>query len=70
MNEVLKGIVKFYDQKKGYGFLIENDTKKEYFFHVTGLNDKENLPQAKDLVVFTLTTNDKGLKATEIEIIN
>jgi CspA family cold shock protein len=35
-----KGHVKFFNETKGFGFIVEEDTNKEYFVHVTGLVDK------------------------------
>ena len=32
------GKVKFFNQDKGFGFIVDNETQKEYFVHVTGLN--------------------------------
>lgn len=31
------GFCKWFDQKRGYGFLIDNDTGLEYFFHFTAI---------------------------------
>ena len=35
-----KGTVKFFNETKGYGFIKDEDSGKEYFVHVTGLVDK------------------------------
>jgi CspA family cold shock protein len=37
MNE---GIVKFFNQTKGFGFIREENSGTEYFVHATGLIDK------------------------------
>ena len=37
-----KGIVKFFNETKGYGFIKDEETGKEYFVHVTGLIDEIN----------------------------
>jgi len=62
----LKGIVKFFNDAKGFGFIKESETEDEYFVHVTGLVDtiKEN-----DEVSFELTDGKKGKIATNVEII-
>ena len=36
----MKGTVKFFNKTKGYGFIKETETEKEYFVHVSGLVDK------------------------------
>ena len=33
-----EGTVKFFNESKGYGFIIDNETNAEIFVHVTGLN--------------------------------
>ena len=35
-----KGVVKFFNETKGFGFIIDSETSKEYFVHVSGLVDK------------------------------
>ena len=39
-----KGTVKFFNNSKGFGFIKDEESDKEYFVHVTGLIDevKEN----------------------------
>ena len=34
------GTVKFFNDTKGYGFIKEDETDKEYFVHVSGLVDE------------------------------
>ena len=33
----MQGKVKFFDDKKGFGFIIDNETKQEVFVHFTGI---------------------------------
>ena len=35
-----KGIVKFFNHSKGFGFIIDDESKTEYFVHVTGLTTR------------------------------
>lgn len=52
-----KGVVKFFNEAKGFGFVKDSETGKEYFVHVTGLIDqiKEN-----DAVTFEVGEGKKG----------
>ena len=60
-----KGTVKFFNESKGFGFIKDNDSDKEYFVHVSGLNGqiKEN-----DKVTFDLQEGKKGLNAVNVRI--
>ena len=62
----LNGVVKFYNSSKGFGFLKETESEKEYFVHATGLLDTiyEN-----DEVSFELTEGKKGLNAINVKVI-
>jgi len=39
IREMRTGIVKFYSDIKGFGFIIDDTTNSEYFVHVTNLED-------------------------------
>ncbi|MFN5440600.1 MAG: cold-shock protein, partial [Flavobacteriia bacterium] len=58
-----KGHVKFFNETKGFGFIVEEDTNKEYFVHVTGLVDKI---KENDEVEFELQEGRKGLNAVNV----
>ncbi len=60
------GIVKFFNESKGFGFIKENGTDKEHFVHVTGLIDKIN---EGDEVEFELKEGRKGLNAVNVKVI-
>ena len=59
-----KGHVKFFNETKGFGFIVEEDTNKEYFVHVTGLVDKI---KENDEVEFELQEGRKGLNAVNVK---
>lgn len=61
-----KGTVKFFNESKGFGFIIDDESKKEYFVHISGLiNDvKEG-----DSVEFDLQEGRKGLNAVNVKVI-
>jgi len=60
-----KGIVKFFNESKGYGFIKDQETEKEYFVHVSGLIDKVN---ENDEVTFELQEGKKGLNAVNVKL--
>ena len=59
-----KGTVKFFDESKGFGFIIDDESKTEYFVHVTGLIDEIN---EGDFVEFELQEGRKGLNAVNVK---
>ena len=58
------GTVKFFNETKGFGFIIEDDSNTEYFVHVTGLIDEI---REGDKVEFELKEGKKGLNAVEVK---
>jgi len=60
-----KGTVKFFNETKGFGFIIDEESNNEYFVHVTGLVDKVN---EGDAVEFELKEGKKGLNAHNVRI--
>lgn len=61
------GTVKFFNESKGFGFIIEDGTNKEFFVHVNGLKDqiKQN-----DKVSFEVVEGRKGLNAVNVRVVN
>lgn len=60
------GTVKFFNGTKGFGFIIEDETKEEFFVHVTGLIDEIN---EGDAVEFELKEGKKGMNAVNVKVI-
>ncbi|MFN5418128.1 MAG: cold-shock protein [Flavobacteriia bacterium] len=60
-----KGTVKFFNETKGFGFIKEEETNKEYFVHVSGLVNKIN---ENDVVTFDLQEGKKGLNAVNVKL--
>jgi len=58
-----KGTVKFFNETKGYGFIKDDESGKEYFVHVTGLVDRV---RENDEVSFDLEDGKKGTNAVNV----
>lgn len=58
------GTVKFFLNQKGYGFIVDDESKEEVFVHVSGLIDKV---KAEDRVTFQVEQDNKGKKAKEVQ---
>lgn len=61
-----KGTVKFFNETKGFGFIIENETNESHFVHISGLIHKVS---EGDLVEYNLEEGKKGMNAVEVRLI-
>jgi cold shock protein len=64
LNKMNTGTVKFFNESKGFGFIKDNDSSKEYFVHVSGLIDKIS---ENDEVTFDIQEGKKGLNAVNVK---
>jgi CspA family cold shock protein len=62
-----KGIVKFFNYDKGYGFITPDDGGKDLFVHISGVLNGELSDGAK--VKFNVAESQKGPNAVDVEII-
>lgn len=61
-----KGKVKWYDEIKGYGFILSEDGE-ELFVHRSGLNSPFSGLQTDDEVKFEKKQSEKGMVAFNVE---
>jgi CspA family cold shock protein len=61
-----EGVVKFFNESKGFGFITSKETGNDIFVHVNGLihEIKEN-----DVVEFSTEQGRKGLNAVNVKVI-
>lgn len=60
-----KGTVKFFNETKGYGFVVNSANGEEIFVHVSGLIDKV---REGDTVTFETREGKKGLNAVNVQL--
>ncbi|MFN5325535.1 MAG: cold-shock protein [Bacteroidota bacterium] len=58
------GKVKFFNEQKGFGFIVEDESKQEIFVHHSGLVDKI---RENDLVTYEVTEGRKGPNAVNVK---
>ncbi|MEO8710552.1 MAG: cold shock domain-containing protein [Parafilimonas sp.] len=66
MSNKTTGIVKFFNQDKGFGFIKHDDSNKETFVHSSGLIDQI---KEGDHVEFDLQDGKKGLNAVNVKLV-
>lgn len=61
-----KGVIKFFNKKSGYGFISPEDSRKDIFFHISGVPGKEEF-ESDDEVTFEEKEGKKGLTAVNVK---
>lgn len=64
----MEGTVKFFNESKGYGFITNDETGRDIFVHITGL-DGETL-QEGDKVEYEEVEGRKGVNASNVRLID
>lgn len=59
------GVVKFFNETKGFGFIKEDGSNKEIFVHVSGLVNKI---RENDKVTFEIQEGKKGPNAVNVKL--
>jgi CspA family cold shock protein len=62
----MTGTVKFFNESKGFGFVVDDESKEEYFVHISGLIDEI---REGDAVEFELKEGRKGMNAVDVKVI-
>ncbi|WP_323370452.1 cold shock domain-containing protein [Xanthomarina sp. F1114] len=63
-NQIKEGTVKFFNNSKGFGFIILKDSEDEIFVHKNGLIDRI---REKDNVTFDVEQTEKGPSAINVK---
>lgn len=58
------GKIKFFNEAKGFGFILEDETNKEIFVHHTGLTDRV---RENDIVSYDVVEGKKGQNAVNVK---
>lgn len=61
------GKVKFYNSRKGFGFICDDEKQCDIYFDITGMAEKLH---ESDNVVFDIVEDQRGKKAVHIRKLN
>jgi len=67
MSDKQKGTVKFFNEKKGYGFITKEDGN-DVFVHFTSIESDDDFKTLKEgqAVEFDIESDDRGDKAVKV----
>ena len=71
VNIMEKGIVKWFDSRKGFGFITLDDGSKDVFVHyssIKGSDDEYKRINEGDEVEFTVVDGEKGPQAQDVTV--
>ena len=60
------GKVKFFNDTKGFGFIIDESSNNEYFVHISGVNGQI---KEGDEVQYEVEKGKRGLNAVNVQVI-
>ena len=63
----MDGIVKWFDKRKGYGF-IESETASDIFVHYTSFGEELNTLDEGQKVYFEIVDGEKGPRADKVSL--
>lgn len=69
---MVKGTVKWFNSKKGYGFITQEDNAADIFVHFSAIKGDENefkIIYEGDIVEFDIVEGQKGPQASNVVVI-
>lgn len=60
------GVVKFYNKDKKYGFIVDDNSQRDVFFHISGVTEEVDMNK-NDKVSYTTKESPKGTIAVDVK---
>ena len=64
----VKGIIKFFNKQKGFGFITPENGNKDIFVHITNVEGDPSHLKEGQKVEFTPINGRKGQEATQVSV--
>ena len=64
-----RGVIKYYNEEKGYGFIAQEDGGADVFMHNSSITGPYDQPRVGQKVRFTVKEGKKGLVGHDIELV-
>jgi len=61
----LKGAIKYWNGRKGFGFIAPDNEDKQIFVHIKAFTERKGKPVIGQEVTYTLATDDQGRPRAE-----
>ena len=66
----VQGRLAEWNYERGFGFVIQNDTRDRAFLHISGLKGREKRPMVGSLITYELTKDNRGrLQARNAQLV-
>ena len=62
------GVVKFFSTEKGFGFIQDKSSTREYFFHMNAVYSELAMTKPGQTVTFDVEEGRKGLNAVNVKV--
>lgn len=64
-----RGVVKWFDEAKQYGFITSSTSKKDIFVHATNIETLDRALEPGDIVSYEIGDGAKGPEAKNVRLI-
>ena len=64
-----RGVIKYYNEEKGYGFIAQEDGEADVFMHNSSITGPYDQPRVGQKVRFTVKEGKKGLVGHDVELV-
>lgn len=67
VEELEVGTIKWFNKKKGFGFIKPDDGNEDYFLHERSIVDEDLEPDHDQRVIFIPADSPRGPEATQVK---